>query len=236
MLVGDFEPHVAGQFAHFGLAHAAQREAQEIELALRGGKQEIGLVALGIDRPEQLPPSVFAKPGLHIMAGGQHVGAEVARHFHQVDELDRLVAGNARHRRFALLIGIGKGRDHALLEALFIVEHVMGNTQRRRHAARVVDILASATGTLAVRRFAMIVKLQGNADDVIALTGQQARHDRRIHATGHRDNNARVFRALGNIKRDQHSFLYPGGFKGQRTNVMGFYPQQRVVATSLAMG
>src|SRR5690554_4393978 len=135
------------------------------------------------------------------MACRQHVGAQIPGHRHQVNKLDRLVAGDAWHGRFALLIGIGERRDHALFEALFIIEHVMGNIKRRRHPARIVNILPGATGALAMGGLTMIVELQRDADDVITLLGQQARHDRGIHATRHRDNNARVLRALGNIKR-----------------------------------
>jgi hypothetical protein len=151
------------------------------------------------------------------VTGRQHIGTQVARHLHQVDELHRLVAGNAGHRRLALLIGIGKGGDHRALEALFIVQHVMRNTQRRRHPARIMDVLPGAAGTLAMGRLAMIVKLEGNADDVIALAGEQAGNNRGVYAPRHRDDDARVLRALGDIKRVQH-VLYPVGFKGQRTN------------------
>ena len=137
------------------------------------------------------------------MARGQHVGAEVLRHLHQVDELHALVAGDARHRRLALPIGIGERLDHRALEALLVVEDVVRNAERGRHAARIVDILTGAAGALAVRRFAVVVELQRDAHDIVALAGEQSRHHRAVDAARHRDDNARVLGALGEIKRIQ---------------------------------
>ncbi len=53
VLVGDVEPEFARGRARLGLGHAAEREAEEIELLARGGEQEIALVAVEIDRAEQ---------------------------------------------------------------------------------------------------------------------------------------------------------------------------------------
>jgi hypothetical protein len=56
-LVGHRKPVFRGERAGFGLGgEVAQREAQEIELFLRGGEQEIGLVARGIGGAVQLRP------------------------------------------------------------------------------------------------------------------------------------------------------------------------------------
>ena len=50
----------------------------------------------------------------------------------------------------------------------------MRNAERAGHRARVMDVLAGAAGALAMGRRAMIVKLQRDADDVIAFRLQQA--------------------------------------------------------------
>ena len=55
-----------------------------------------------------------------------------------------------------------------------------------------------------MRGFAMIVKLEGDADDLVTLTGKEAGNNGGIHASRHRDNDARVLGALGDIKRVQH--------------------------------
>ena len=90
----------------------------------------------------------------------------------------------------------------------------MRDIERRRHAARIVDILPGAAGALAVRRLAMIVKLEGDAHDVIALAGQQAGNDRTIDATRHRDDDARVLGALGQDQANSIHISHPVGFKG----------------------
>ena len=73
----------------------------------------------------------------------------------------------------------------------------MGNAEPRGDVARVVDVLAGAAGALAVGRRAVIVELHGDADDVVAVARQQRRDDARIDAAGHRDDDARVPRGLG---------------------------------------
>ena len=105
------------------------------------------------------------------MAGRQNLRAEVARGFKQVAELDRLVALHARHRRLARHIAFGETVDDRLLEAAFVVEHVMGNADALGDGARVVDVAAGAAGALAVGRGAVVVELQRDADDVIAGLG-----------------------------------------------------------------
>ena len=94
------------------------------------------------------------------MPGRQRLRAEVARGREQVAELDAAIALDARHRRLAERVALGKGVDHGLAEALFIVEHVMRNADALGDVARVVDVLAGAAGALAMGGRAMVVELQ----------------------------------------------------------------------------
>jgi hypothetical protein len=64
------------------------------------------------------------------------------------------------------------------------------NADRFSDPARVMDILASATASLAADSGPVIVKLQGDSDDIMALPLQQSGNDRRVDATGHGDNDA----------------------------------------------
>ncbi len=48
-----------------------------------------------------------------------------------------------------------------------------------------------------MRGFAVVVKLQGDADDVVALLLEQRRDDARIDAARHRDHDAGFARRLG---------------------------------------
>ena len=49
LLVGDGQPELGGDRAHLRLGQAAQRKAQIVDLLLRGGEQEVALVAVRVD-------------------------------------------------------------------------------------------------------------------------------------------------------------------------------------------
>ena len=136
-LAATGQPHALGDGADLGLGHAAEREAQIVDLLLRGGEQEVALVAVGVDRPEQRAVRAVGAAA-DVVAGGQRIGAELARGLQKVGELDGLVAGHARDRRLAGDIALGERVDHRLAEPLLVVEHVMRNAERlgRRAAHR----------------------------------------------------------------------------------------------------
>jgi hypothetical protein len=83
----------------------------------------------------------------------------------------------------------------------------MRNADPLGHAAGVVDVLPRAAGALAVGRRAVVVKLQRDADHVIALVLQQRGRDGGIDAAGHRDDNAGVLRPAGKIEAVEHCGL-----------------------------
>ena len=103
------------------------------------------------------------------MAGRQRVGAEILCGIEQVAKLDLLIAGHARDRRLAGDVAVRKARHDGRSKAALVVEHVVGNAERLGDAARVVDVLAGAAAALTARRGAVIVELQRNADDIVAL-------------------------------------------------------------------
>ena len=76
----------------------------------------------------------------------------------------------------------------------------MRDAERLGDAAGIVDVLAGAARAGAMRRRAMIVELQRDADDVIALALQQAGDDGGIDAARHRDDDAGVFGPSGKIR------------------------------------
>ena len=119
------------------------------------------------------------------MAGGQRLGAQLARRVQQVGELHFLIAAHAGDRRFAPRIAVGEILDHALAEAAFVIQHIMGNAEALGHALGVIDVGAGAAGALARRRLVFGIKLQGDAHHVIALALEQRRGDGGIHAAGH---------------------------------------------------
>ena len=75
------------------------------------------------------------------------------------------------------------------------------------HAAGVVDILTGAAGALLGQRRAVIVKLQGHADDVIAFVLQHRGDHGTVHAARHGDDDARVGGGLGKAQRIQSAMI-----------------------------
>ncbi len=199
LLGGDGEAHGLGCLAHLRLGKPAQREAQEVDLRLGGGEEEIALVAVGVDRPVERAVGAIGLAA-DVVARRQCVRAELARGRQQVGELDGLVARHAGDGRLAGDIALREGVDHGFLETLLVVKHVMGNAERLGDAAGVVDVLAGAARTGAVHRGTMIVELQRHADDIVAFLLQEAGDDRGIHTAGHGDDDPCRFRSSGQVE------------------------------------
>ena len=217
VLVGDRQAEAAGQFAGLGLAALAERKAQQLELLARGREQEIALVALLFARPVERAAAVGQHARGDVVAGRQHLGAELARGRQQVAELDRLVALHAWHRRLARHVALGEAVDHHFLEAALVVEHVVRDADALGDAARVVDVLAGAAGALAVGGGAVIVKLQGHADDVVALGLEQRGGDRGIDPARHGHHHAGLLRPAFDIEAVAHRGSRPLlGCRGSR--------------------
>ena len=138
------------------------------------------------------------------MPGRERLRAKFARGRQQIAKLDRAVALDAGHRRFAERVAVGKIVDHGFAEAAFVVEHVMRNADPLGDVAGVVDVLAGAAGALAMGGRAMIVKLQRDADDVIALGLQQRSRHRRVDAARHGDHDPGVLRTAFQIQTVEH--------------------------------
>src|SRR5215831_10149804 len=209
VLVGDREAEPTRKLARLRLGLVAEREAQRLELLARGGKEEIALIALLLACAIERAAAARARPRGDVMSRRQHLGAELARGRKQIAELDRLVALDAWHRRLARHIAFGEAVDHHFLEAALVVEHVVGNADALRHRARVIDILAGAAGALAMGRGAMVVELQRDADDVVALGLEQRRRDRGVDATRHGDDHAGILRRAFEVEAVEHLRLFP---------------------------
>jgi hypothetical protein len=233
MLVGHRQSIMPGELAGLRLGAVAERKAQQSELGGRDREQEIALVALRLARAIERPPAVRQRARSDVMAGGQDLGAEVARGLQQIAKLDRLVALQARDWGLAGDVAVRKALDHRFLEAALIVEHVMRNADTRSDRAGVVNIATGAAGALAMGRGAMIVKLQRNADHVIAGVGQERRRDRGIDAAGHRDHDARIRRTALDVETVQHSNSFrpamPLGRRSPDADTIGAEPCIRYV-------
>ena len=77
----------------------------------------------------------------------------------------------------------------------------MGKSHLFGHPAGIMNIQPGAAGALLGQGRAVVVKLQRDADDVIALLGQLRGHDRAVDAARHRHHHAGVGGGLGESKR-----------------------------------
>ncbi len=140
------------------LGQFAQGKAQEIELFGGGGEQEIALVAIFVPGTMQLR-SMSTGDAPRIMTGGERGCPQLACGCQKIAELDPLIAAHAGDRRFAGGIACGEILHHRITEALFVIQHVMGNGEAVCDTLGVVNILAGATGALAANGLAMVVEL-----------------------------------------------------------------------------
>ena len=142
----------------------AERKPQELDLRVRRREQEVALVALGLAGAEEGAAARGQRARGHVVAGREQLRAEVLRGPEEIAELDRLVAVDAGDRRLAGDIALGETIDHLLLEAALVIEDVVGDADCARDHAGVVNVLARATGALAMGGGAVIVKLKRHSD------------------------------------------------------------------------
>ena len=204
LLVGDSEAEAPRQFARLRLGHVAERKAQIVELFARGREQKIALVAIGVGGANQRARSVGQSARGDIMAGGERGSAKLARGREQIAKLDRAVALDAGHRRLARGVAVGEIVDHRFTKPALVVQHVVRDADPLGDVAGVVDVLAGAARAPAVGGGAVIVKLQGNADDVVTFGLQQRSRHRGVHAARHRDDDPGVLRTALEIETVEH--------------------------------
>src|SRR5690606_31342658 len=137
--------------------------------------------------------------------------AELPRRLQEIVELNRLITGNTRDRRFAGHVALRERIDHGLTEARFIIQHVMSDAEGLGDPPCIVDVLAGAAGAGAVGGSAMIVKLERNANDLVPFSRENPRDNGRVYAARHRDDDARVLRTSWKVKavHDHVSVLLP---------------------------
>src|SRR5262245_58433603 len=142
------------------------------------------------------------------MPGGKRCRTKLARGLQQIAEFDGAVALDAGDGRLAVRITLGEIVDHGFAEAAFVIQHVMRNADRGRDIAGIVNVAPGAAGALAMGRRTMIVKLQRDADDVVALRLQERSRHRRVDAAGHGDHDTGVFRTAVEVETVAHGFRW----------------------------
>jgi hypothetical protein len=91
----------------------------------------------------------------------------------------------------------------------------MRNADPLGDIARVMDVLTGAAGALAMGGRAMIVELQRDADDVVALGLQQRGRHRGIDPAGHGDDDPGILGAAVEVQTVEHG----SGHRGDRSGI-----------------
>ena len=192
-------------FACDVLCPAAKGEAQEVELFLCCGKEEIALILAMVDGAFEFGVAVFIYISFDVVACCHAIRAEVVGDLQQVTEFDALVTAHAGDGGFSAQVAVGEIINDGFAEVALVVQDVVGEAQLVRDLFGVVDVLSRAAGLAlddAAREvgLAHIVKLQGDADDIVAFLMQERGHDGRIHAAGHGNDHAGVARGFCNAE------------------------------------
>ncbi len=198
--------------AHLVLGHVAEGKTQIVELFGRRSVKEIALVAPWVGALVKLHSPIVDRAA-DIMAGGKAVGAKLLRESDEVGELHALVAQGARNWGSAGGIFVGELVDDAGAEAAFVVEDVVSDSEPVGDRLRVVDILSGATGSGALHRFAMVVELESDADDLGPRACRERSRHRAVDAARHGDDDARASWAVQAETAGNHcrcgAALYP---------------------------
>ena len=197
-LFGESEAALAGHFADFGLGEAAKREEGVSELLLGEAEEEVSLVLGEIGRTLEDPAAALRVELVDgVVASGDAVGADGARGLEELIELEVIVAKRAGNGRAAGEVLADEGTDNILLEALFLIDDVVGDAEALGDTAGVIHIVqGTATAGLGRVRNAvlagkagLIPKLEGEPNDGLARVGEDGRDRRGVDSSGHGDGN-----------------------------------------------
>ena len=170
------------------------------------------MIAVRIRRHVQFWPGPHL--ALNVMPSGHAISVQILGGGQKILELHPLIAADAGHRGRPGQIGIGEFFDHRLAEGVFVVQHVMRKAHGLGHPRRIMNVAPRTAGALFGQGRAVVVKLQGDAHDVIALVLQHGRHDRRIHASRHGHHHAGFRRRFGQAKRVEPLVKHGVHFRG----------------------
>ena len=126
------------------------------------------------------------------MAGGNAIGANLLRDYEELIELQMIVAEAAWDRRSSRKILGNERAHHVLLEAFFVIHHVIGNADVLGDASGIVDIVerAAAAGYLLGHALVsgeppLVPELHGQADKVMPFGAQHGSDGGGIDSSRH---------------------------------------------------
>ena len=207
---------LAGQLAHLGLGHLAQRKQRAAQLLLGQAEEKISLVLGAIGGPLQQPaPALLVKLDAGVVSGGQRIRANLLRDDQQLIELQMIVAEAARNRRAPGKILLDKRPHHIALETLLLIDHVVRNAERLGDAAGVVNIVERAAAALhrlghalVAGQAALVPELHGQANDVVPFGAQHGRDGGGVHSARHGNGNG-FWISIGNQHSASNSVTRP---------------------------
>ena len=214
-LGGDFEAGLGSEDADVWLTHFTEGEQGVGELVLRQAKEEVGLILGAISGPGENPSVADGvKVVTRVVAGGDARRADLAGSEEELIELEVVVAEGAGDGGAAGEVLGDEGADDVGLEAVLLIDHVVGDVEAIGDVAGVVYVVDGAAATLGRLGFALraggvrsgkaalVPELKGEADDILPLGLEQCGYSRRIYPAGH---------GYGNGLRLLHGVLLSAG-------------------------
>ena len=150
-LVGHMQPKLASKLPGLGLVIFPQGKEHRAQHILIQVVEEIGLILVAIERPQQLiAPLIRVVVRAGIVTGGNAIGSQLLAGIAQHGaKLHRLVALGTGERRGTALVAIHQIIDDVAFKGVANIHHVVGNAQffaelgRVHHAFRAALALAA---------------------------------------------------------------------------------------------
>ena len=112
-------------------------------------------------------------------------------------------------------IFVGEALDHAVAEAGFVIEDVMGDPEPFGDGARVVNVAAGAAGLRPPDRLAMVVELEGDPDHLGAGAGGERGDDRAVDPARHGDDDSGLGSGPVELEIGDHDGRYIGALEAK---------------------
>ena len=116
-------------------------------------------------------------PDARVVAGRHDLGAQAPGAIQQCRKLQIAVAARAWDRRAAGGVFGDEVGDHLFLELAFTVDQVVGDSDRCRDPARVVQIVERTARAEACLPLPLVVQLHRQANDLVALLREKRSGD-----------------------------------------------------------
>ena len=187
-LTGIYQVLFFGYFPDFAFKHIPQGKQGSRKLLLRHGIENVGLIFRCIfSFLQEIPLLLLIILHSGIMACSDIVISEKERPFQKLAELDVPVAINAWVRRLTFLIRICKSLHYVPLKIQSEIEDIVTKTQTLRHYLRIFHIEDGTAGPGFVidAQIFIVVELQSDPADIIALFQQQSSCNGTVNSSAH---------------------------------------------------